>query len=78
MSRALTVCHRNNCLELLSVVRKKYGELSSVVKREADPKIGDDVRSCTFIKRTVDMHKVGMRFAMKLSFSLNQQRKLSV
>jgi hypothetical protein len=49
MSRSLTVFHRNNWLKLLSAVRKKYGELSSVVKGEADLKIGDDVRSCTFI-----------------------------
>jgi hypothetical protein len=78
MSRSLTICHRNNWLKLLSVVRKKYVELSSVVKREADLKIGDDVLSCTFIRRTIDTHKVGMIFVVKLSFSLSELRKLSL
>jgi hypothetical protein len=44
MSRSLTVCDRNNWLNLLSVVRMEHSELSSVVKR-ADLKIrvGDDL-----------------------------------
>jgi hypothetical protein len=78
MSRPPTVCHRSNWLKLLSVVRKKFSELSSVVKREADLKKGDDVRSYTFIRRTIDIHTVGMRFAVKLSFSSSQLRRLSV
>jgi len=65
-------------MNLLSVVRKKYGELSSVVERETDLKTGDAVLSCTFIRRTMDIHKVGMRFAVKSSFALSQLRKLSV
>jgi hypothetical protein len=77
MSRSLTICHRNNWLKL-SVVHKKNGELSSVVKGEADLKTGDDVRSCTFIRRTIDLHNVGMRFTVKLRFSLSQLRTLSV
>jgi hypothetical protein len=48
MSRSLIVGHRNNWLKL-SDVRKKYGELSSVLKREADLKIGDDVLSFTLL-----------------------------
>jgi hypothetical protein len=77
MSRSLNVGHRNNWLKL-SDVRKKYGELSPVLKREADLKIGDDVLSCTFIRRRVDEYIVGMRFAAKLNCPLNQIRRLSV
>jgi len=65
-------------MKLLSVVYKKYGELSSVAEREADLKTGDCVLSCTFIRREVDIHKVGKRFAVKLSSALSQLRKLSV
>lgn len=63
---------------MLSVVLKKYGELGAVVEREADLKRGDGVLSCSFIRRIIDIHKVGMRFAVKLSFASSQLRKLSV
>jgi hypothetical protein len=74
-SRSLTVCRRNNWLKLLSVVRKKYDELSSVVKREADLKIGDDVWSCTFVRRTIDIHKVGNEICCEIKFFFKPTKK---